>query len=183
MSALQTIQRILYDQTWALLEVPGSYVLANTKEGNRLKLSDGKLTPDKPQHQAADYPELALDYGDFTYGGWTGPKVARYAFKAGGQFPGVPGELIQNMALTVTFGDMRSAVSDPLVINIIDQLDAGGPGYGLVPDTLKYCQRGDIRGSHAYGRAAGQASTVGTRYVLTWPITVRWTGAIPTRTV
>jgi len=183
MSDLQTIQRILYDQTWALLEVQGGYVVENTKPGNRLKLSDGKLTPEKPQHQAADYPELALDYGDFTYGGWTSPKTARYAFKAGGQFPGVPGELIQTLQLTVTFGDMRSAVSDPLVINIIDQLDAGGPGYGLVPDTLKYCQRGDIRGSHAYGRQAGQPSTVATRYVLSWPITARWTGAIPTRTV
>jgi hypothetical protein len=182
--SLQTIQRILYDQTWALLEVAGSYVVLNTQPGNRLKLTkEGALTPEKQQHQAADYPELALDYGDFTYGGWTGPKVARYAFKAGGQFPGVPGELIQNLALTVTFGDMRSATSDPLIINIIDQLDAGGPGYGLVPSVLKYCQRGDIRGSHAYGRAAGQPSIVGTRYVLTWPVTARWTGAIPTRTV
>jgi hypothetical protein len=146
--SVTVVRTILANRIWELIEANAT-VAAAVRVGNRAKLSTarGWLKALMGNKAPGDFPQLIVSYGPWYYDSFS--RTPRYSHRTTPNPSGEGKELGQAIRITATYRDARADVNDPVDIAVIEAVEAGGEGLGLMPATLPYCGRGS-RPARAY---------------------------------
>jgi hypothetical protein len=123
--------KLVYVQLWTLLEAHTGFT-DRVKAGNRVKVTDGKLDPEKQLKQDADFPEAMLVHGGFTDGMLTG-KTGYQTFAAGATTSAQSWIEMHTdvFRAVITHQDLRMDINSALVAEFLTALRKGGARLGL----------------------------------------------------
>jgi hypothetical protein len=180
--SVTVVRTILANRIWELIEANAT-VAAAVRVGNRAKLSTarGWLKALMGNKAPGDFPQLIVSYGPWYYDSFS--RTPRYSHRTTPNPSGEGKELGQAIRITATYRDARADVNDPVDIAVIEAVEAGGEGLGLMPATLPYCIRGRIDATTDYNASVApdglppqQSNSRRQQTVFTVPLVVRWMG-------